>query len=106
MSQKEEFRIGIKSSKDCRNIIYVMFAEDCIIFCGAFKTAACHVRNILDHYCKVSGQLVNIHKSKIQFSIGINNAHKREIEHILEMTSSSSIGTYLGYSNVEKPRRS
>lgn len=33
----------------------------------ATKKAARTIMFILDHYCKISGQLVNYHKSKIQF---------------------------------------
>lgn len=56
-----------------------MFADGCIIFCRAIKTVARHVRNILNHYCKVSYQLANLHNSKIQFSRGTNNAHNMSL---------------------------
>lgn len=53
----------------------------------------------------LSGQLVNLHKYKIQFSKWIDNGHKREIEEIIQMTYLSSICTYLGCSNIVRKKR-
>lgn len=46
-------------AKDGPNSSYLMFAKDCLLFCGAAKHAAKYIKYILDHYCKVSEQLVN-----------------------------------------------
>lgn len=56
----------MKLTKECPNIPYFFFADDCIIFYTS-KAAARNVIHILDHYYKLSGQLVNLQKSKIQF---------------------------------------
>lgn len=82
-----------------------MFVDHYIIFCMTTKTAPHNVTNLVGHYCKVSDQLGNIHNSKIQFSKGINNFCKQEIERILQMTSSNSLATYLGCSNIERTRQ-
>lgn len=74
---QKKFGIGIKLKKDCLNISYLMFTDNYFIFCKVTKTAARNVRNILDHYYKVSCQSVNLKKLKIQFSTGVNNAEKR-----------------------------
>lgn len=79
-----------------------MFVDNYINFCKATKAAARNVRNILDHYCKVSGQLINFKQSKVQLSTSVNSAYKRQIEQILQMFSSCSIGTYLACSNLDK----
>lgn len=78
-----------------------MFAARCIIFYGRTKQIE-EMPNTLDHYCKVSGQLVNYNKCKIQFSTGINNVEKREITEILQINSSNTIKTYVGCSNIDK----
>lgn len=59
----------------------------------------------MDYYRKVSGQFVNFSKSKIQVSKRVSNAGKREIARILQINSSNTFGTYLGYSNIDKKRR-
>lgn len=43
--------IGIKLNKDCPNILYLMFVDDCLIFCRAIRKVAKEVVNIFDHYC-------------------------------------------------------
>lgn len=49
-----------------------MFVDDCLIFYRMTRNAARSIEYILDHYCRVSGQLFNYKKSKVQFSKGIN----------------------------------
>lgn len=46
---------------------------------------------ILDHYCKVSRQLVNYHKLNIQFSGDINRTAIKEIAGILQIMLISDI---------------
>lgn len=63
-----------------------------------------NIRHILDYYCKAIGELVNLYKSKIQFSKELNNRHKKEIEQILQMSFSCSIKTYLGCSKQREKK--
>lgn len=81
-----------------------MFADDCIIFRNATTTS--RKKHQIHHgsLLKISGQSVNYHKSNIQFSKGINKALKTEITDILQITSTNSIGTYLGCLNIDKRR--
>lgn len=55
----------IKVSENDPTIPYLMFSNDCLLFCKGNRKAARHI--VLDNYCKVSGQLVNFHKSLVQF---------------------------------------
>lgn len=48
MSTQNKFSIN----RDCPNILYLMFVDDCIIFCRETKIAARNVKYILDHYCQ------------------------------------------------------
>lgn len=81
-----------------------MFADDCLIFCKTTKTAVRTIRNILQGYCKVYGQLVNLHKSTVQFSKGVQEDVKQSITDILQMPTSSSIRKYLGCPNISNKR--
>lgn len=78
-------------------------SDDCLILCKGTKQAARNIKHILERYCKILGQLVNYHKSKILFSKGIENSTKKNIIDILQITS--SIGTYLGCSNWIRENR-
>lgn len=73
MANTLKTEIGIKVAKDDPTIPYFMFADDCLIFCIVNGKAARHVKMVLDNYCKVFGQLINFHKSSVQFSNEIEN---------------------------------
>lgn len=62
-----------------------MFVDDYIIFSRTIKKAARTIKDILQSYEKVCGQLVNYPKSKLQFSIGTDNGLKREITTSLKL---------------------
>lgn len=53
----------IKSNKDTPKISYLMFADDCIIFYRANKTATRNIKQVLHHYFMVSSQFVNYQES-------------------------------------------
>lgn len=62
-----------------------MFAHDCLIFCKATKRAVRMITDILKNPEMVSGQVVNqlnLQKSRIEFSKGIENGFKGEITNI------------------------
>lgn len=77
MENQAKSGIVIRLNKDDYKIPCLLFADNCIIFCRATKKVTRNARQILDHYCTVSGQFVNCHKSKIQFSTGVLNAEKK-----------------------------
>lgn len=58
-------------------------ADDYIIFCRATKRAVRSIRYILNHYYKVSGQLVKYHKLNVQFSKRTNTTMAKKIADIL-----------------------
>lgn len=91
--------IGINITKECPNIPCLMFANDCPIFCRETIQATRNVKHISYQFCNLSSQLVNYHKSKVQFSKEIHKADKKQTIEILQIDSSKSIGTYLGCSN-------
>lgn len=70
-----KFWYSIKLNIEISNILELIFTDDCTIFSGQL-TSWKNVKQILEHNCKVSGQLVNYYKSKIKFSKSMNNADK------------------------------
>lgn len=64
-----------------------------------------NIKQILDHYDTVSGQLVNYQKSCIQFSNGVSNTDKKAISQILHISVSNKIDKYLGCTGIDKQRR-
>lgn len=74
----EIFWYGTKLTKETRNYSYLML-QMANHFLHDNKKATRNVKYILNHYCRVSKQLVNYHKSKIQLANGTNNADEREL---------------------------
>lgn len=79
-----------------------MSVNDYIIFCKTSKQAARKVKVYLGLPLKVSTQLVDCHKSKIQFSKGILR-QQTHYEHLSNHIN-QFIGTYLGCQNINKRR--
>lgn len=48
-------------------ILYLMFADDCLIFCMINRISAWYIKIILKNYYSVSGQLINYHKLVVQY---------------------------------------
>lgn len=44
---------------------------------------------------------MNFYKSKSRFSKGMSNSDKREIEQVLQLKSSTSVGAYLGCNGMK-----
>lgn len=90
MANQRKSRIGIKITNNISKIPFLMFADECIIFCKANQTVAKNGKCI-DYYCSVSGQLVNYQKSCIQFTNGVSYTDKHNISHILMIPESNKL---------------
>lgn len=83
ISNSKRSGIGIWIAKDGPNIPYLLYINPYLSVCRVTKQTVRNIKHILDHYCKVSTQLVNYHKSKVQFSKGISRAMIKEIIDVL-----------------------
>ena len=75
---------------------FLTFADDTMIFAKATNYSCLIIRQILDKYCKMSGQLVNYHKSSFQCTSNVSSETKSSFESILGMREVSDLGEYLG----------
>lgn len=75
MATQSKSGSGSKVNRDAPKIPVLMFVNDCIIFCRANNRSARNIKQILNHYCIVSGQLVNYHTSFL-FSNDVSNTEK------------------------------
>lgn len=87
--------MGVKVAKQGPMILFLMFADDCIIFSKASKMAARNVKEVLQDYCMVSSQLVNYHKSLVQFSKGSNRTTRMAIIDTLQIPQSNRLEAIL-----------
>lgn len=64
--------IGVEVANNGPIISYLMFVNDCIIFCKATGSTVWNVKSILENYFNVFEQLVNYHKLMVQLCKGID----------------------------------
>jgi len=72
------------------------FADDSLLFCKANTTACIHLKEIINSFCTLSGQLINFHKSSLVFSRNGTRTHKQTLAAIFNIPQRESIGKYLG----------
>ena len=87
--QKKKFNHQEALGKEIRYLLIFSF----YIFISLGKMI---VNKILHNFCVMSGQLVNSHKSLVQFLNNIQGAMKRRLVEALNISMSNGISKYLG----------
>ncbi|XP_050222138.1 uncharacterized protein LOC126672232 [Mercurialis annua] len=75
---------------------HLFFADDLMLFCEASLDQGRVVNQILQTFCKASGQRVNNEKTKVLFSSNISNNMGNMIANNLGFSKTSDLGKYLG----------
>ena len=94
MNPKNYFEI--QTHRNGPKIPFLMCADDYIIFAKASPKACININKVLQDFCALSGQLVNLHKSSVQISNNLQGAMKRRLGEVLNIYISNSISKYLG----------
>ncbi|XP_057803553.1 uncharacterized protein LOC131018874 [Salvia miltiorrhiza] len=90
---------GARICRTAPRVSHILFADDCIIFgCGNSMEVSV-VSGIIKTYEGVSGQLVNLDKSIIDFSGGIDDNMQQQLAEQLGVQRSGQRSTYLGIPN-------
>ena len=87
-SLNREKLVGVSVGHSRVRIPFLTFADDTMIFAKASDSSCIAIRQILDKYCSLSGQLVNYHKSSFQVTSNISEACKANFASILGMVES------------------
>lgn len=82
-----------------------MFVDDCVILCRANNKAARIIKQVLNHYFTVSGQLVNCQKLSLLFSNGVSSADKKTISQILQIPVNNKMDKYFDCTGIERHKR-
>ena len=88
--------IGVSIGKLGVRIPFLTFADDTMIFATASDASCVVIKQILDKYCPMSGQLVNFHKSAFQCSPNVPRVTKANFASLLGMNEVDHLGEYLG----------
>uniref|UniRef100_A0A2N9I899 Reverse transcriptase domain-containing protein n=1 Tax=Fagus sylvatica TaxID=28930 RepID=A0A2N9I899_FAGSY len=84
---------------------HLFFADDLVLFAKADRKNCCHIREVLDTFCDLSGQKVNMMKSKVYFSPNVKVDVRTDLCLVLGFNSTPNLGRYLGFP-IHQPRSS
>lgn len=87
---------GIKVAPTAPTINHLLFADDSLLLFKANVEGSEEVSNLLDIYCRASGQRINHEKSSIFFSKGCPESIKEEVKNSLNVQNESLNERYLG----------
>lgn len=88
--------IGVSPGHSRTTIPFLTFADDTMIFAKASPESFSLIKEILNKYCSMSGQLVNFNKSAFQCTKNVPRILVEQCKSILNMDESTSLGNYLG----------
>ncbi|KAG5531062.1 hypothetical protein RHGRI_025876 [Rhododendron griersonianum] len=87
---------GIKASRLGPSITHLLFADDSFLFLKVTDSGISTIHSILNSYCQLSGQLVNLQKSSIFISPNSPPSLYSSISSSIHIPFSPSFGKYLG----------
>ena len=76
---------------------HLFFADDLVPFTKVDVKNCRVVREVLDTFCEISSQEVNVGKSRVFFSPNLDHSCREELCNILNFRSTPSLGKYLGF---------
>uniref|UniRef100_A0A2N9HP80 Reverse transcriptase domain-containing protein n=1 Tax=Fagus sylvatica TaxID=28930 RepID=A0A2N9HP80_FAGSY len=87
----------IRASRSGPAFSHLFFADDLLI-CAEASTSCCTtISRVLEEFCSVSGQKVNLAKSKVFFSPNVHTETRSSLCDILRVSSTPDLGRYLGF---------
>ncbi|KAK4604733.1 hypothetical protein RGQ29_012985 [Quercus rubra] len=87
---------GVKTAREGPIFSQLFFANDLILFAKATKRNFHTIKKVLNEFCSISGQKVNLEKFRIYFSPHTKPENITHIEHVLGIKHSKEFGKYLG----------
>lgn len=87
---------GLKIARGSPHISHLFFADDAL-FCFKAKPDSCRtLRDCIDAFCGMSGEMINFDKSCVIFSPNTPSTFIRLLRRPLGVKSDTKLGTYLG----------
>ncbi|XP_074283328.1 uncharacterized protein LOC141607877 [Silene latifolia] len=87
---------GVSLCSGEENLTHLLFVDDAVFFLQDQNNAASSLREVLDRYCRASGQVINEEKSGILFSPSTKLANARRCLKSLRIKGNKGLGKYLG----------
>lgn len=89
----------MKSLRENIGISHLFFVDDLILFAKVSEMGSEAVTDVLNKFCKDSGQMISYEKSWICFSPNIPTNLKEKVCENLSIQATSNLGKYLGQFN-------
>ena len=87
----------MKASQSGPAFSHLFFVDDLILFAKADRVNSATIRDVLDTFCSISGQMVSEAKSRVFFSLNVDRDTRESLCDILGFVSTPFLGKYLGF---------
>ncbi|XP_019157741.1 PREDICTED: uncharacterized protein LOC109154396 [Ipomoea nil] len=87
---------GCRVARGAPPISHLLFADDSLLFFKAKIQEAEVIKQCLTRYERLSGQVVNYHKSNICYSKNTRDDDRNDVAHVLGVDQAPNYGKYLG----------
>ena len=95
---------GIDLRKGEMPISHLFFADDILLFMKLNKQTPEKLKEVLENFCKMSGQKINDSKSVMTVSPNCNSEEREELQHKFKIQMKNKIGIYLGFPLTHVPK--
>ena len=87
----------VRASRRGPSFSHVFFADDLMLFAKADRKNCEAIIEVLDNFCNLAGQKINLEKLKILLSPNVTGGRRKGICRRLGITETSNLGKYLGF---------
>ena len=87
----------VKASRSGPSFSHLFFADDLVLFTKANAVNCNAIREVMDTFCKCSGQTMCDSKSRVYFSSNIDQDDREAFSDILDFHQTDYLGKYLGF---------
>ena len=94
----------VRASRSGPSFSHVFFADDLMLFAEADYKNCEAIIEVLDNFCNLTGQKVNITKSKILFSPNVTSRRVRGMCKRMGIAATTNLGKYLGFPIIYQGR--
>ena len=94
--ENKGFIQGINLQRGKMPISHLFFANDILLFMKLNKKTLEQLKEVLESFCKMSGQKINDSKSIMTVSPNCNSEEREDLQHKFKIQIKDKIGKYLG----------
>ena len=94
----------IKASKNGPSFSHIFYADDLMLFAKANSKNCNAILEVLENFCNMAAQRINVNKSRIFFSPNVSGRKKNSICRKLGLMATQNLGRYLGFPLLHQGR--